>query len=112
MAETRHLDKDLEVYRNLLEEPKDFQEGFGWSTVAGIFFCGLVMLPGSIYLGLMTGGSMGAASTWVTLILFIEARKSNVIAHWPQVPGFRGSNGEQPITLLTRNSITRSRGGR
>ena len=75
LAEHRHLDKDLEVYRNLLEEPKEFRDGFGWSTVAGIFFCGLVMLPGSIYLGLMTGGSMGAASTWVTLILFNEVAR-------------------------------------
>ena len=74
MAE-RRLDAELELYRNLLEEPKEFKDGFGWSTVIGIFFCGLVMLPGSIYLGLMTGGSMGAASTWVTLILFNEVAR-------------------------------------
>jgi hypothetical protein len=70
-------DKDLLEYRNLLQAPKEFKEGFGWSTVAGIIFCGLVMLPGSIYLGLMTGAGMGSAATWVTLILFSEiARRS------------------------------------
>ena len=42
----------------------------------------------------------------------IEPRKSNVIADWPQVPGFRGSNGEQPLTLLTRNSIVATRNQR
>ncbi len=66
------LDTDLERYRTLLETPTEFKDGFNWTTVVGIVFCGLVMLPGSIYLGLMTGGSMGAAATWVTVILFSE----------------------------------------
>ncbi|MBN4074071.1 OPT/YSL family transporter [bacterium AH-315-E10] len=66
------LDKELEQYRGLLETPDEFENGFGWTTVAGIFFCGLVMMPGSIYLGLMTGGSMGPAAVWVTVILFSE----------------------------------------
>ncbi len=68
-------DKELEQYRNLLETPTEFVDGFGWSTVTGIIFCGLVMIPGSIYLSLMTGGSMGAAATWVTLILFSEVAR-------------------------------------
>ena len=66
------IDKDLELYRNLLETPTEFKNGFGWSTVFGILFCGLVMLPGAIYLGLMTGVGMGPAATWVTVILFAE----------------------------------------
>ena len=68
----RGLDSELATYRDLLEIPKEFKDGFGWTTVAGIFFCGLIMLPGSIYLGLMTGGSLGSAATWVTLILFAQ----------------------------------------
>lgn len=69
--------REIELYRDLLEKPEDFKEGFGWTTVAGILFCGLVMLPGSIYLGLMSGGNLGAAASWVTLILFNEvARRS------------------------------------
>ncbi len=72
-----NIDKDLAAYRDLLKPPSEFKDGFGWSTIAGILFCGIVMLPGSIYLGLMTGGGMGDASTWVTLILFSEiARRS------------------------------------
>jgi len=68
----RGPDKEIERYRSLLDTPSEFKEGFGWTTVAGIFFCGLVMLPGSIYLGLMTGGGLGAAATWVTVILFAK----------------------------------------
>lgn len=65
-------DRELEQYRNLLESPTEFKDGFGWSTIIGIFFCGLVMMPGSIYLGLMTGGDMTSAATWVTVILFSQ----------------------------------------
>jgi len=62
----------MEEYRRLLETPGQFKDGFGWTTIAGIFFCGLIMMPGAIYLGLMTGGSMTQASSWVTVILFME----------------------------------------
>lgn len=65
-------DKELEQYRNLLKPPATFEDGFSWTTIAGILFCGLIMLPGSIYLGLMTGGTIGSAATWVTVILFSE----------------------------------------
>ena len=65
-------DEELERYRTLLEPPEEFKDGFGWTTVIGIFFCGLVMMPGGIYLGLMTGGNLGTAAAWVTVILFME----------------------------------------
>lgn len=71
----KSFDSELDQYRNLLDAPAEFKEGFGWSTVAGILFCGLVMMPGSIYLSLMTGGNMGAAGTWVTVILFAQIAK-------------------------------------
>ena len=65
-------DKELEQYRNLLDTPSTFEDGFGWTTIAGILFCGLIMTPGAIYLGLMTGGNIASAATWVTVILFSE----------------------------------------
>ena len=68
-------DKELEQYRNLLQTPTEFKDGFGWTTVSGILFCGLVMMPGSIYLSLMTGQSMGTAAVWVTVILFSQIAK-------------------------------------
>jgi len=72
MADTKKVDKELEQYRNLLDTPTTFESGFGWTTIIGIIFCGVVMMPGAIYLGLMTGGSMSSAATWVTVILFSE----------------------------------------
>jgi len=69
------VDKELEQYRGLLDTPTEFKDGFGWSSIIGIFFCGLVMMPGSIYLGLMTGGDMTSAATWVTVILFSQVAK-------------------------------------
>ncbi len=74
MGNPRH-DQELEQYRDLLATPTEFRDGFGWTTLTGILFCGLVMIPGSIYLSLMTGGSMGSAATWVTLILFSEVAR-------------------------------------
>lgn len=53
------------------------QEGFTIRSVIGAFFVGLVMLPGSIYLGLTIGMDIGSAIEWVTVILFLElARRS------------------------------------
>lgn len=71
-------DKELQLYRGLLETPDEFKDGFGWTTFVGILFCGVVMIPGSIYLGLMSGGNVvNRAASWVTLILFSEiARRS------------------------------------
>ena len=43
----RRPDKELETYRSLLETSTEFKDGFGWTTAAGIFFCGLVMMPGA-----------------------------------------------------------------
>jgi len=75
MAEQRKVDKELEQYRSLLERSDSFEGGFGWTTIAGILFCGLIMMPGGIFLQLMTGGGLGGASTWVTLILFGEVAR-------------------------------------
>lgn len=65
-------DRELENYRTLIEPAQEFRSGFGWTTVAGILFCGIVMMPGGIYLSLMTGNNIGVAAQWVTVILFME----------------------------------------
>jgi len=58
-------------------EPTEFREGFTLRTVLGALFLGIIMLPGSIYLGLMMGQGMGPAGQWTTIILFTEvARRS------------------------------------
>ena len=68
-------DAELEVYRTLIEPPGTFSPGFGISSMVGALFCGFLMVPGAIYLQLMVGQSMGAAATWVTVILFMEVAR-------------------------------------
>ena len=66
-------DSELEIYRSLLKSPTEFKNGFTWTAVAGALFCGLLMMPGSIYLSLITGGAINAS--WVTLIIFSEVSR-------------------------------------
>lgn len=67
--------EEVEEYRALLEPPEKFESGFTLRTVIGVLFISLVMTPGEMYLGLVTGGSIGAAAQWVTVILFLEVAK-------------------------------------
>lgn len=54
-----------------------FEEGFTARTMVGALFVAFVMLPGAIYLGLVSGRSIASASEWVTIVLFAEvARRS------------------------------------
>lgn len=68
---------EVEEYRALLEapEPNRFDEGFTIRTIIGVFFISLIMTPGEMFLGLYTGGGVGAAAQWVTVILFLEVAK-------------------------------------
>jgi hypothetical protein len=67
--------EEIEEYRDLLETPDEFVDGFNVKTIVGALFVSIVMVPGNIYLELMIGGSIGAAAQWVTIILFIEVAK-------------------------------------
>lgn len=68
-------DKELKEYRDLLKPPPQFEEGFGWKSVIGAIFIGFLMMPGSMYLGLVIGTGIGPAARWVTIILFAEIAK-------------------------------------
>lgn len=67
--------EEVEEYRSLLEAPSRFDEGFTTRTLIGVLFISLIMTPGEMYLGLVTGGGIGAAAQWVTVILFLEVAK-------------------------------------
>ena len=56
-----------------------FEPGFNVKTLWAALFVGFVMLPGAIYLGLVTGQSMAGGAEWVTLILFIEIAKRTFV---------------------------------
>ena len=78
--------RDLEEYRALMGVPSEFEDGFNLRSVLGAFFIGFVMLPGSIYLGLIAGRGMGPAAEWVTIILFAEiARRSFTVLRKQEV---------------------------
>ena len=66
------IDKELAIYRDLVAPPESYEEGFSWTAVAGAIFCGVLMFPGAIYLGLLSGIGMNQAATWVTVIVFSE----------------------------------------
>ena len=68
-------DKELQEYRDLLQPPDHFEEGFDWKTVVGAIFIGFLMMPGSMYLQLVIGSGIGPAARWVTIILFAELAK-------------------------------------
>ncbi len=65
-------DAEIELYRDLLEEPESYEDGFGYKTLIGAVFVGFVMMPGSIYLSLVVGANLGPAAEWTTIILFNE----------------------------------------
>ncbi len=68
-------DRELQEYRDLLQAPSAFEEGFDWKTVVGAVFIGFLMMPGSMYLQLVIGTGIGPAARWVTIILFAELAK-------------------------------------
>jgi hypothetical protein len=69
---------------SLIPEDLVFEPGFNMKTVWAAFFVGFVMLPGAIYLGLVTGQSMAGGAEWVTMILFIEIAKRSFVRLRPQ----------------------------
>ncbi|HUW58339.1 MAG TPA: peptide transporter [Planctomycetota bacterium] len=75
MSETKPTDEVAPV----LFEQDEYQEGFGWKTIWGALFVGFIVLPGAIYMGLVTGQSLAGAAQWVTIILFIEIAKRSFV---------------------------------
>ncbi|HOX07359.1 MAG TPA: peptide transporter [Planctomycetota bacterium] len=70
-------DGDQAAYRDLVEAPSEFEDGFNWRTFMGVIFVAVVMMPTAIYLGLTMGLGLGPAAEWVTIILFADiARRS------------------------------------
>ena len=51
--------EEVEEYRALLEAPSRFEDGFTIRTIIGVLFISLIMTPGEMYLGLVTGGGIG-----------------------------------------------------
>lgn len=69
------LDKELEEFRRVMEPPSKFEDGFSWVSLLGALFVGMLMVPGSVYMGLLAGEGIGPSARWVTVILFIEVAR-------------------------------------
>lgn len=79
-------DKELEIYRSLLPTPTKWEDGFSVRSVIGCIFIGLVMMPASMYLGLLFGFGLSDAARWVTVVLFVEmARRSYTTLSRPEI---------------------------
>ncbi len=70
------VDKESQFEPEISEE---FKEGFNIKALIAAFFIGFIMLPGSIYLGLITGGGIAGAAQWVTVILLVEIAKRSFV---------------------------------
>ncbi|HOS65517.1 MAG TPA: hypothetical protein PK251_12255 [Candidatus Latescibacteria bacterium] len=58
-------------------EMAPYESGLTARTLIGALFVAIVMMPASIYLGLVVGTGLGSAAEWVSIILFTElARRS------------------------------------
>lgn len=83
---TERVDKELEVYRNLMTVPDHFEEGFSFSSLIGAIFIAMIMVPGGMYMSLLAGIGVGPAAQWVTVILFIEvARRAHKRLKLPEI---------------------------
>lgn len=71
-------DKEIQQYRDLVEVPDHFEDGFGLKMVVGTLFMAFLMVPASLYLSLFIGQTMGPAAKWVTVILFAEVAKRSM----------------------------------
>ncbi len=56
-----------------------FESGFNMKCVVAALFIGFIMVPGTIYLSLISGAGIGGAASWVTVILFVEIAKRSFI---------------------------------
>jgi hypothetical protein len=72
------LDKELEEFRDLVKRPTEFHDGFNWTSLAAAIFIGLLMVPGAMYMSLVSGQCPSGSAKWVTVILFLEiARRTH-----------------------------------
>jgi len=71
----RKPDAELEEFRNLMQVPSQFEDGFDITSLMGTLFVALVMVPGALYMELVAGMGVGGAAQWVTVLLFVEVAK-------------------------------------
>ena len=100
----------------MMEPPSTFEEGFTWPAFFGALFVAALMVPGSIYMGLLAGQGIGQAAQWVTVILFIEVarranktlRKSEIFTLWYLASAALDSQAPRPPRSCSSMNPTRA----
>ncbi|MFP4380093.1 MAG: OPT/YSL family transporter [Candidatus Sumerlaeia bacterium] len=79
-------DREFQEFRNLMERPSEYEDGFNLRTVFMALFVGLLMTPAQLYMQLVAGIEMGPAAQWVTVILYVEvARRAFTSLKRPEI---------------------------
>jgi hypothetical protein len=79
-------DAELKSFRELMVAPDHWEDGFGFKSMIGGLFVGMIMTPASMYMNLVIGRDIGQAAQWVTVILFIEvARRAFTTLKRPEI---------------------------
>jgi hypothetical protein len=79
-------DKEFQEFRDLMQRPDTYEDGFGWGSVIMAIFIGLLMTPAQLYMQLVAGVEMGSAAQWVTVILYVEiARRAFTKLKRPEI---------------------------
>ncbi|MBL7171137.1 MAG: OPT/YSL family transporter [Candidatus Omnitrophica bacterium] len=65
--------------KGTINQLEPFEDGFNIKSIIAALFIGFIMLPGTIYMSLVSGAGIGGAASWVTVILFIEIAKRSFI---------------------------------
>ena len=73
--------EEVKEYRDLLETPDKFDDGFTIRTIIGVLFISLIMTPGEMYLGLVTGGGIGAAAQIIDPVHLVEREIALIGCH-------------------------------
>ncbi|MBN1516336.1 OPT/YSL family transporter [Candidatus Sumerlaeota bacterium] len=79
-------DREFQEFRDLMQRPDKYEDGFNLRTVIMALFVGILMTPAQMYMQLVAGIEMGSAAQWVTVILYVEvARRSFTKLKRPEI---------------------------
>jgi len=73
------MEPDKSDIVELIPSDLKYEDAFNFKTVLAALFVGFVMLPGSMYMGLLVGTGMGGVAEWVTVILFLEVARRTFV---------------------------------
>jgi len=67
-----HNDAETGFYRTLFQSEPSEQGKLSPITILGLVFFAVLMMPGALYLGLMSGYGFDTAASWASVVIFLE----------------------------------------